>query len=87
MFMGTVRKTVTFTDQQDKWIKSQIAAGEFTNDSEYLRSLVRQDQSKNNQFLALKEAILKGVDSGVSEANIPSIMKEVEERMRKDGRL
>lgn len=85
--MGTVRKTVTFTDQQDKWIKAQIAAGEFTNDSEYLRSLVRQDQSKNNQYLALKEAIQKGVDSGVSEATIPSIMKEVEGRMRKDGRL
>ena len=85
--MGTVRKTVTFTDQQDKWIKAQIAAGEFTNDSEYLRSLVRQDQSKNNHYLALKEAILKGVDSGVSEATIPNIMKEVEGRMRKDGRL
>lgn len=85
--MGTVRKTVTFTDQQAKWIKAQIAAGEFTNDSEYLRSLVRQDQSKNVKYLALKEAILKGVDSGVSETTIPDIMKEVEKRMRKDGRL
>ena len=42
--MGTVRKTITFTDQQDKWIKAQITAGEFTNDSEYLRYLVRNDQ-------------------------------------------
>jgi len=85
--VGTVRKTVTFTDQQDKWIKSQIAAGEFTNDSEYLRSLVRQDQSKNIQYLALKEAIQKGVNSGISETTVPDIMKEVEDRMRKDGRL
>ena len=38
--MATVRKTVTFTAQQDKWIKAQIEAGEFTNDSEYLRNLV-----------------------------------------------
>jgi len=85
--MGTVRKTVTFTDQQDKWIKSQITAGEFTNDSEYLRSLVRQDQSKNAKYVALKGAIQKGVDSGISETTIPDIMKEVEDRMRKDGRL
>ncbi len=85
--MGTVRKTVTFTDQQDKWIKAQIAAGEFTNDSEYLRSLVRKDQSKNVKYLALKEAILKGADSGLSEITIPDIMNEVEGRMRKDGRL
>ena len=85
--MGTIRKTVTFTDQQDKWIKTQIEAGEFTNDSEYLRYLVRQDQSKNVKFLALKSAILKGLDSGVSESHIPDIMKEVENRMKADGRL
>jgi antitoxin ParD1/3/4 len=34
--MSTIRKTITFTEKQDKWIKSQIKAGEFTNDSEYL---------------------------------------------------
>jgi len=85
--MGTVRKTVTFTDQQDKWIKAQIAAGEFTNDSEYLRYLVRNDQSKNAKFLTLKAAIQKGLDSGISESTIPDIMKEVEDRMREDGRL
>ncbi len=85
--MGTVRKTVTFTDQQDKWIKLQISSGEFTNDSEYLRSLVRHDQSRNAKFLTLKAAIQKGLDSGISDNTIPEIMKEVEDRMRKDGRI
>ena len=30
--MGTKRKTITITDNQDNWIKSQINAGGFTND-------------------------------------------------------
>ena len=85
--MATIRKTVTFTDQQDKWIKAQITAGEFTNDSEYLRHLVRMDQSKNTQFNTIKKAIQKGIDSGISESTIPDIMKEVEDRMMADGRL
>ena len=85
--MGTIRKTVTFTDQQDQWIKSQIEAGDFTNDSEYLRHLVRQDQAKNAKFIALKAAIQKGIDSGDSKKDIQEIMKDVEERMKKDGRL
>ena len=85
--MGTIRKTITFTHQQDKWIKTQIEAGEFTNDSEYLRHLVRQDQSKSAKLLALKSAIQKGIDSGESDSNIPNIMKQVEDRMKKDGRL
>ncbi len=85
--MGTVRKTLTFTDQQDKWIKSQIEAGEFTNESEYVRHLIRSDQARNSKFVELKAAIQAGIDSGVSERTIPEIMKEVEERMKADGRL
>jgi antitoxin ParD1/3/4 len=85
--MATIRKTITFTDKQDKWIKSQIKAGEFTNDSEYLRDLVRRDQAKKAKFSALKAAITEGMDSGISDKSVPDIMKEVEERMRADGRL
>lgn len=85
--MATIRKTLTFTDQQDKWIKAQIEAGEFTNESEYVRHLIRQDQAKNSKFLELREAIQKGIDSGVSERNLPEIMKEVEARLNADGRI
>jgi antitoxin ParD1/3/4 len=85
--MATIRKTLTFTDQQDKWIKAQIEAGEFTNESEYVRHLIRQDQAKNTKFLELREAIQKGIDSGISERTLPEIMKEVEARLKADGHL
>lgn len=85
--MSVVRKTVTFTEKQDLWIKVQIQSGEFTNDSEYLRSLVRQDQAQNDEFRALKTAIIEGVNSGVSNKSIPEIMKDVEKRMKLDGQL
>ena len=85
--MATVRKTVTFTEQQDKWIKAQIEAGEFTNDSEYLRNLVRQDQANNTKFLSLKSKLMEGLESGVGTKSLPEIMKEVEIRLREDGRL
>jgi antitoxin ParD1/3/4 len=85
--MATVRKTVTFTEQQDKWIKAQIEAGEYTNDSEYLRNLVRQDQANKTKFLSLKSKLMEGLESGVGTKSIPEIMKEVETRMREDGRL
>ena len=38
--MGTTRKTITITDQQDEWIKAQIEGGDFTNDNEYIRDLI-----------------------------------------------
>ncbi len=85
--MAIVRKTVTFTEQQDKWIKTQIEAGEFTNDSEYLRNLVRQDQAANAKFLELKRAIVEGLESGKSSKTLPEIMEAVEKRMKIEGRL
>ena len=85
--MGTIRKTITLSEQQDQWVKAQIAAGDFTNDSEYIRNLIRRDQEQNAAFRALKAAIREGLSSGVSEKTVPQIMEEVEARLRADGRL
>ncbi|MEQ1779405.1 MAG: hypothetical protein ABL863_12760 [Nitrosomonas sp.] len=48
--METIRKTITLTDKQDQWMKTQIAAGEFINDSEYFHDLVRRDQEQNAYY-------------------------------------
>lgn len=48
--MSTVRKTITLTSQQDEWIKAQISAGHYTNDSEYVRDLIRKEQERNLEY-------------------------------------
>ena len=85
--MGTVRKTVTLTDQQERWIKARTAAGDFTSDSEYIRELIRRDQEESIKLQALKSAIQEGLESGVSDKTVPQIMGEVEARLRADDRL
>ncbi len=84
--MGTTRKTITVTDQQDQWIKAQIDGGDFTNDSEYIRDLIRRDQD-SAKVKALKNAIEDGLNSGASDRTVPQIMEGVEIRLRADGRL
>ncbi|PTB82677.1 type II toxin-antitoxin system ParD family antitoxin, partial [Pseudidiomarina aestuarii] len=39
--MGMHRKTITLTEHQDDWVKTQIESGNFGNDSEYIRHLIR----------------------------------------------
>ena len=85
--MATVRKTITLTDQQDRWVKARIAAGGFTNDSEYIRDLIRRDQEKSARYRSLEAAIQEGIDSGVSDKTVPQVLEEVEARLRADGRL
>ncbi len=83
--MSTVRKTISLTAQQDQWVKAQIAAGHFTNDSEYIRDLIRRDRERKDSFFALRAAIQEGLESGISDRSIPQIMEEAEARFRRDG--
>jgi antitoxin ParD1/3/4 len=85
--MGTVRKTITFTEQQDQWIKAKIAGGQFANDSEYIRDLVRRDQEKNAEIEAIRAALIEGEQSGMSTRTPDDIRKAVQKRMQKHGQL
>lgn len=78
--MTTIRKTITVTDKQDDWIKAQVEAGGFTNDSEYVRDLIRRDQEQKAKFDALKAAIQDGIESGPSEKTLRDIWQEAEAR-------
>ena len=69
----TVRKTITITDTQERWIQSRIEAGDFTNESEYIRDLVRHDQDRNAARAALQSAIDEGLASGVSDKSVSDI--------------
>ena len=62
--MGTVRKTITLTDKQDSWVKAQIDAGRYTNDSEYIRDLIRREQERSAEIEAIRAALIEGEISG-----------------------
>ena len=66
--MSTVRKTITLTDQQDSWIKAQIQAGHYTNDSEYIRDLIRREQERAAPIDTLRSALIEGEQSGEPQA-------------------
>lgn len=85
--MGAVRKTITLTDSQDRWIKAQISAGHYTNESEYIRDLIRRDRQRHavTETETLRAAIQEGLHGGPSDKTVSSIMQEVEARLRRDG--
>lgn len=51
--MQTVRKAISLTDKQDPWIKTQIDAGHYTDDSE---------------IEAIRAALIEGEASGEPES-------------------
>lgn len=85
--MATIRKTISFTNQHNTWIKARLANGDYASDSEYVRDLIRRDQQENEKYQSLKAAIQDGLDSGISNRSINDIMQDVEQRLRDDGKL
>jgi antitoxin ParD1/3/4 len=80
--MATRRKTITLSEQQDAWVKTRIENGDYTNDSEYFRDLIRRDQEQNSRLVALKRAIQEGLDSGISKRTVRDAWTEAERRYR-----
>ena len=78
--MTTKRKTITLSEQQDAWVKSRIESGDYTNDSEYFRDLIRKDQDQ--KLSVLKQAIQEGLDSGISDRTTRDAWNEAERRHR-----
>ena len=85
--MSTTRKTITVTNQQNNWNKAQIATGEFTNDSEYIRNLIRRDQTRKTEILAIRSALIEGEESGVSDRTLEDVKAAVKRRLQNNGQL
>jgi len=77
------RKTITLTEQQDDWVKGQIASGHFGNDSEYIRDLIRRDQQAKERLATLRQALAEGESSGKPKPiDISAIKAAGRERMK-----
>lgn len=80
----TTRKTITVTDQQDEWIKARIGAGGYTNDSEYIRDLIRRDQDRAGKIAAMQRLIDEAEASGAGSRSVEEIFEEAIARHKGD---
>lgn len=64
-----------------------ITEGEYANESEYIRDLVRKDRERNARLRNLQAAIDAGLESGESEHTVTDVMRIVKEKLKKNGQL
>ena len=84
--MGMVKKSISVTDQQDSWIKSQIKTGHYGNESEVVRELIRErqlrDQETPAEIEAIRAALIEGEESGCSDRSVDEIWEDARQRHR-----
>ena len=85
--MPMVKKSITITDQQDQWIKAQMATGNYATDSEVVREALRQKQERDAEIEAIRAALIEGEQSGISDRTPEDVRAAVLDRLRKNGQL
>jgi antitoxin ParD1/3/4 len=81
-----IRKTISMPDEMGSWITKRVT-GEYNNESEYFRELVRRDQAQQDEILTLRKLIEEGEASGISDATVPDIIKRVKQELIDHGEL
>jgi antitoxin ParD1/3/4 len=46
----------------------QVEGGHYTNDSEYIRDLIRREQERGAEIVAVRAALIEGEKSGKAKA-------------------
>ena len=86
-----IRKSITVTGQQNEWIRAQIEAGYYGNDSEVIRELIRERQlreaDKGSELQRIRAKLIKAEQSGFTNATAEDLLQEIKEEMRLNGEL
>ena len=79
--MSMVKKSISVTDQQEAWIKAQIAKGGYGNDSELIRELIRERQLRETETPAQIKNIRRKLEaaeqSGFTDLSADAILAEI----------
>ncbi len=88
--MPMVKKSISITDRQDRWIKAQIETGRYGNESEIIRELIRERQTRETETPEEIEAIRAALiaaeervkEHGYSEKSVDEIWEEAKAKHR-----
>ena len=72
------RKTITITEEMETWVRGRVGSGDYGNDSEYIRDLIRRDRERREAEEQLRAMIGEAEASGVSDRTVEDIWAEAE---------
>jgi antitoxin ParD1/3/4 len=71
---------VSLPDPMKDWVEEQIKGGTYANASDYIRDLIRHDQTSR---ASLKAAIAEGLKSGRSRRKAEDVMRDAKARLKR----
>ena len=80
------RTSISFRPPNEKWIQEQIESQEFTSKSDVINDLIRRARRESEaEIEAIRAALIKGEQSGISKRNLSDIWQEARDRRAKNN--
>ncbi len=82
IIMNTTSMNISLTTSLKTEVENRVAEGKFSNFSDYIRHLIRQDIQKKKEEKELKELLMAGLNSGISEKTVVNIFSELQDYIK-----
>jgi antitoxin ParD1/3/4 len=74
---------VSLPDPMKDWVEAQARTGRYSNASDYVRDLIRRDQTRNDKIAAMQSFVEAGLQSGVGIRSKDELFSEAMARASK----
>jgi antitoxin ParD1/3/4 len=75
------RQSISLTEPNDEWLKSQIDSKEYTSKSELVNDLIRQARQQQSQVDWIRLRLQKAEKSGFTSDSASDILKDSKGRL------
>ena len=85
--MAMVKKSITVTEQQAEWMRSQMQTGNYGTDSELIREALREKQAREAEIETIQAKLRTAEKSGFIDKGRDEILSSFKDRLRSSGEL
>ncbi|SNS33958.1 antitoxin ParD1/3/4 [Belliella buryatensis] len=75
------RQSISLTEPNDEWLKSQVESKEYSSKSELVNDLIRQARNQQAQIDWIRKKLDLAEKSGFTEDSIGKILEESKSRL------
>ncbi|ESQ80648.1 type II toxin-antitoxin system ParD family antitoxin [Asticcacaulis sp. YBE204] len=76
---------ISLPEQMKAWAEAQAETGRYSNTSDYVRDLIRRDQTRAEKITAMQAKIDEGMASGISPHSVSEILEMARKRAAELG--
>lgn len=77
------RQTITVNEPNDRWMKQKVEKNEYASKSELINDLIRRQREQEEERIWLRNELIKGEESGLSNKSMAEILEEAKRGAKK----